>query len=175
MKAGMSAGMSRSTAGLSGLLALVLGLLLGPLADRAFDQAKGPALVAGAVLAGAGLVFWRARRRKRAAVPGAWMEAACPACVEPGHLVPQVAGHQPGHAGQAADDGGQVQAGMAAGGPDVLVTLPGDGVQAEEREEQVGLDALGRRPAGHDEGRVDPFQRALRHDDRDLLDGGVHG
>jgi hypothetical protein len=62
-------------------LHLVLGLLLGPLADRAFDQAKGPALAAGAVLVGAGLVFWRIRRRQRAAAPAAWMEAACPACV----------------------------------------------------------------------------------------------
>ena len=62
-------------------LHLVLGLLLGPLADRAFDQAKGHALVAGAVLVAAGLVFWRIRRRKRAAAPSAWMEAACPACV----------------------------------------------------------------------------------------------
>jgi membrane protein DedA with SNARE-associated domain len=62
-------------------LHLVLGLLLGPLADRAFDQAKGAALVAGAVLVAAGLVFWRIRRRKRAAVPAAWTEAVCPACV----------------------------------------------------------------------------------------------
>jgi len=62
-------------------LHLVLGLLLGPLADQAFDQAKGPALAAGAVLVAAGLVFWRIRRRKRAAVPAAWTEAACPACV----------------------------------------------------------------------------------------------
>lgn len=62
-------------------LHLVLGLLLGPLADRAFDQAKGLALAAGAVLVAAGLVFWRIRRRKRAAVPAAWTEAACPACV----------------------------------------------------------------------------------------------
>lgn len=62
-------------------LHLVLGLLLGPLADRAFDQAKGLALAAGAVLVAAGLVFWRIRRRKRATVPAAWTEAACPACV----------------------------------------------------------------------------------------------
>src|SRR5690242_15959470 len=62
-------------------LHLVLGLLLGPLADQAFDQAKGPALVAGAVLVAAGLAFWRIPRRKRAAVPAAWTEAACPAWV----------------------------------------------------------------------------------------------
>ena len=59
---------------------LVLGLLLGPLAVRAFDQAKGPALAALAVLVAGTLIFWRARRRKRAA-PGAWMEATCPACI----------------------------------------------------------------------------------------------
>ena len=59
---------------------LVLGLLLGPLAVRAFDQAKGPALAALAVLVAGTLIFRRARRRKRAA-PGAWMEATCPACI----------------------------------------------------------------------------------------------
>jgi MYXO-CTERM domain-containing protein len=58
---------------------LVLGLLLGPLADRAFNQAKGPAVAALALLAAGALVFWRARRRNRA--PAAWMEAACPACM----------------------------------------------------------------------------------------------
>ena len=61
-------------------LHLVLGLLLGPLADQAFDQAKGPALIALMVLAGAALVFWRLRRGKRAASE-AWAEAACPACL----------------------------------------------------------------------------------------------
>jgi membrane protein DedA with SNARE-associated domain len=59
---------------------LVLGLLLGPLADRAFDRAKGPALAVAAVLVAGTLVFWRARRRKGAA-PAAWMEASCPACI----------------------------------------------------------------------------------------------
>lgn len=58
---------------------LVLGLLLGPLADRAFHQAKGPALAAAAVLVAGALVFWRVRRRKRA--PAAWLEATCPACI----------------------------------------------------------------------------------------------
>src|SRR2546430_16448895 len=50
-------------------LHLVLGLLLGPLADRAFDRAKGPALAAAAVLIVAVVVFWRVRRRRRAATP----------------------------------------------------------------------------------------------------------
>ena len=58
---------------------LVLGLLLGPLADRAFNQAKGPALAAVALLVAGALVFWRARRRNRP--PAAWTEAACPACI----------------------------------------------------------------------------------------------
>jgi membrane protein DedA with SNARE-associated domain len=61
-------------------LHLVLGLVLGPLADRAFHQAIGLALVAlGALLVGA-LVFWRARRGKRGGSE-AWTEAACPACI----------------------------------------------------------------------------------------------
>ena len=59
---------------------LVLGLLLGPLAVRAFNEAKGPALIALAVLVAATLLFWRARRRKRAA-PAAWIEATCPVCI----------------------------------------------------------------------------------------------
>jgi len=81
-------------------LHLVLGLLLGPLADRAFNQAKGPALIAAAVLVAGGLVFWRVRRRKRAAAPGAWMEAACPACIG----VNLLAGRVPALAELAAPD-----------------------------------------------------------------------
>ena len=76
-------------------LHLVLGLVFGPLADRAFDQAKGPALIAGAVLVAGGLVFWRVRRRQRTAAPGAWEEAVCPACVGVSMLaerVPSLAG-----------------------------------------------------------------------------------
>jgi sugar phosphate permease len=79
---------------------LVLGLLLGPLADRAFDQAKGPALAAAAVLVVAVVVFWRVRRRRRAAAPGAWMEASCPACIG----VTLLAGRVSGLAGLAAPD-----------------------------------------------------------------------
>jgi membrane protein DedA with SNARE-associated domain len=60
---------------------LVLGLLLGPLADRAFNQAKGPALAAIALLAAGTLAFWLVRRRRKASSAGAWMEASCPACL----------------------------------------------------------------------------------------------
>jgi len=59
---------------------LVLGLLLGPLASQAFDQAKLPALATAAALVVAALIFWRTRRRHRAA-PAAWREATCPACI----------------------------------------------------------------------------------------------
>ena len=72
---------------------LVLGLLLGPLADRAFSQAKGPAVAAAALLVAGALVFWRAGRRGRP--PAAWMEAACPACIGVRVLaerVPELAG-----------------------------------------------------------------------------------
>ena len=61
-------------------LHLVLGLLLGPLADRAFDRAKAPAIAILAVVLIGALVFWRARRGKTGA-PEAWAEAACPACI----------------------------------------------------------------------------------------------
>ena len=81
-------------------LHLILGLLLGPLADRAFNQAKGPALIAAAVLVAGTVAFWRVRRRKRAAAPGAWMEASCPACLG----VSLLTGRVPGLAGLAAQD-----------------------------------------------------------------------
>jgi membrane protein DedA with SNARE-associated domain len=59
---------------------LVLGMLLGPLADRAFQQAKGPALAAAAVLVAAIVAFWLIRRRRRGP-SAAWAEASCPVCV----------------------------------------------------------------------------------------------
>ena len=80
-------------------LHLVLGLLLGPLADRAFDRAKGLALVALAVLLVGALVFWRARRGKRAAAE-AWEEAVCPACMG----LSLIAGRAPALAGLTAPD-----------------------------------------------------------------------
>ncbi len=74
-------------------LHLVLGLLLGPLADRAFHRAIGLALVAVAALLVGALVFWRARRGRRAA-PEAWAEGACPACLG----LAMLAEHIPGQA-----------------------------------------------------------------------------
>jgi hypothetical protein len=59
---------------------LVLGLLLGPLADRAFNQAKGPALAVAAVLVAGIVAFWLVRRRKRG-TSAAWTEASCPVCL----------------------------------------------------------------------------------------------
>ena len=92
-------------------LHLVLGLLFGPLADRAFNQAKGPALIAAAVLVAGTVAFWRVRRRQRAAAPGAWMEASCPACIG----VSLLTGRVPGLAGLA---------GLAE--PDPVRPEPGD-------------------------------------------------
>jgi len=98
-------------------LHLVLGLLLGPLADRAFNQAKGPALVAAAVVIAGGVVFWRGGRRKRAAVPGAWMEASCPACLG----VSLLAGRVPALADRAAPDPSEPAASGPGDEPKVLV------------------------------------------------------
>jgi hypothetical protein len=61
-------------------LHLVLGLLLGPLAVQAFNAAKGPALLALAVLVAGAFVFWRVRRGRQGGAE-AWAEAACPVCV----------------------------------------------------------------------------------------------
>jgi membrane protein DedA with SNARE-associated domain len=95
-------------------LHLVLGLLLGPLADRAFDQAKGPALAAVAVLAAGTLLFWRVRRRKRGPSE-MWREATCPACIGVSLIaerVPALAGLTgTGPAGTRRDDEPQAVAG----------------------------------------------------------------
>jgi hypothetical protein len=54
----------------------------------------GPALAAVALLALGAVIFWRARRRRRAA-PAAWMEAACPACIGVRMLAERVPGLEP--------------------------------------------------------------------------------
>ncbi len=61
-------------------LHLVLGLTLGPLARRAFDRAKGPTLLAGAVVVALALAFWLVRRGRRGGAK-AFSEAACPVCL----------------------------------------------------------------------------------------------
>ena len=95
--------------------------------------------------------------------------------VELAHLPVHVGRQQAGHARQRPDQGGQVQARVADGRDlDVLVPLLAHGVQAEEGEEEIRLDALRAGPVGHDEGRVDALQGPLRHDDRDLGDAAVH-
>ena len=104
-------------------LHLVLGLLLGPLAGRALDRAKGPAIAGLVVLAAAAVVFWGARRRRRA--PAAWTEAACPACLAVRALAeraPGVTGLVPGLAGEAA--AGPAESGPA--GSDPAGSGPGD-------------------------------------------------
>ena len=101
-------------------LHLVLGLLLGPLADRAFNQAKGLTLIAAAVLVAGTVLFWRVRRRKRAAAPAAWMEASCPVCLG----VSLLTGRVPGLAGLAAPDPIRPEPGRPEPGdePKVLVS-----------------------------------------------------
>ena len=71
-----------------------------------------------------------------------------------------------------------MQAGVADRGElDVLVPGLVDGIQAEEREEEVRFDALGAGAVGHDQRRVDALKRAPGHDDGDFLDTAVrrHG
>jgi hypothetical protein len=51
--------------------------------------------------------------------------------------------------------------------PDAVLA---DRVEAEEREEEIGVDSLHPGAVGHDQARVDAFEGALRDDDRHLLD-----
>jgi hypothetical protein len=53
---------------------------------------------------------------------------------------------------------------------DVLEAILADRIEPEEREEDVGLDALHARAVRHDQAGVDPFEGTLGDDDRDLLD-----
>ena len=66
-------------------LHLVMGLLLGSLARSAFDRAKGPALAAAVVLAGAAAAFCLVRRGRHRGAQS-WTEATCPACIGLGLL-----------------------------------------------------------------------------------------
>jgi membrane protein DedA with SNARE-associated domain len=61
-------------------LHLVLGLLFGPLAHKAFDQAKGPAVVGVVVLVAVAVAVSLVRRGRRAGAQ-ACTEAACPVCL----------------------------------------------------------------------------------------------
>ena len=73
--------------------------------------------------------------------------------------------------GMRADPGGQVHAGVADGCDlDLLVAVLADRVEAEEGEEEVGLDPFHAGAVGHDQAGVDPLERALGDHDRDLLD-----
>jgi hypothetical protein len=82
--------------------------------------------------------------------------------------------HPRGERGEAwdrTDPGRHVHAGVADRGDlDLLEAILADRVEAEEGEEEVGLDSLHAGAVGHDERGIDPFERALGDDDRDLLD-----
>lgn len=75
-------------------LHFVLGYVFGPVAREAIEKATGPALVALATVAVLGVVFWFARRGRRAGAQAA-AEACCPACVALGALAPKVLGLRP--------------------------------------------------------------------------------
>jgi len=64
-----------------------------------------------------------------------------------------------------------VHARVADGGDlDLRVAVGADRVEAEEGEEEVGLDAFHAGAVGHDQAGVDALERALGDHDRDLLD-----
>jgi hypothetical protein len=74
--------------------------------------------------------------------------------------------------GQAEHRHGHVQRGVAHGGDlEVVEGLVGEGVQAEEGEEERGLDALHAGTIGHDQGGVNAVERAPAHDDGHLFHG----
>jgi membrane protein DedA with SNARE-associated domain len=94
-------------------LHLVLGLLLGPLADQAFDAAKGPALLALAACVAGAFVFWRVRRGRRGGAE-AWAEAACPVCVGLGIISDRVPALAPLTVPEASPPGKGDQAAQAS-------------------------------------------------------------
>ena len=91
-----------------------------------------------------------------------------------------------GHAWQGAEDGRQREAlgvghahgGVADGGDlDLVLVFLQHRVEAEEGEEEVGLDALHTGAVGHDEAGIDAIERAAGDDDGDFFDfiGRRHG
>jgi len=71
--------------------------------------------------------------------------------------------------------GGQVQSRIADGGDlQVFVATFVDRVESEEGEEQVRRDTFGTGTVGHDQCRIDSFERPLGDDDRNFLDGFCH-
>src|ERR1019366_10032833 len=91
------------------------------------------------------------------------------------HLGSQVMGHHRRHAGHATEQRCQMQSGIADGRDlDVLVARLVDGVEAEEGEEEIGVDTFSACAVRHDESGVDTVQRTLRDDDRHLVDGCGH-
>jgi membrane protein DedA with SNARE-associated domain len=72
-------------------LHLVLGLVFGPLAHKAFDRGRAPALVGLVVLVLAAAAFWSFRRGRRAGAQSC-AEAACPACL----ALAMLSQHHPG-------------------------------------------------------------------------------
>ena len=92
------------------------------------------------------------------------------------HLLFHHLGRDRRHSRQHADEARHVHPGVADRGDlDVTEALRVDGVEPEEGEEEVRLDALGARTVGHDQSRVDALQRALRDDDGDLFNRVAHG
>ena len=61
-------------------LHLFLGYFLGPLATKALNEAKGPAVAVLAILVVAAALFWVTRRGRRSGGQ-AWTEAVCPGCL----------------------------------------------------------------------------------------------
>jgi membrane protein DedA with SNARE-associated domain len=91
-------------------LHLVLGMLFGPLAHKAFNQAKAPAVIGFVTLVGVAAAVWLIRRGRRRGTQ-ACAEALCPACIALGML----AEHHPGLATLTGRDDRSTEAINASG------------------------------------------------------------
>jgi membrane-associated protein len=77
-------------------LHLALGYFLGPAARDALADARGPAIIVGAAIVVAALLFWVLRRRSRAGTQ-TYTEGVCPACAALGWAVERYAArNEPG-------------------------------------------------------------------------------